>query len=118
VNPLQRNFVAEVKRADEMERKLRFLETQIEKANSFAEPGMEIELPEIKAAGAALDGSDADIVMDELEAKLEDLEKELQQMNNNHEQLVRNHNELTELKYVLQKDDEFFYEVRMLFHYS
>jgi len=31
-------------------------------------------------------------------------------MNNNQEQLNRNHNELIELKYVLQKDDEFFYE--------
>jgi hypothetical protein len=32
-------------------------------------------------------------------------------MNNNQEMLNRNHNELIELKYVLMKDDEFFFQV-------
>lgn len=40
VNAIQRNFVAEVKRCDEMERKLRFFEDQIEKQN-FAEEELE-----------------------------------------------------------------------------
>jgi hypothetical protein len=32
-NPFQRAFISEVKRADELERKLRFFEDQIQKAN-------------------------------------------------------------------------------------
>eukprot|EP01121_Diplochlamys_sp_Union-15-3_P002654 TRINITY_DN1237_c0_g1_i1.p1 TRINITY_DN1237_c0_g1~~TRINITY_DN1237_c0_g1_i1.p1 ORF type:complete len:883 (-),score=189.89 TRINITY_DN1237_c0_g1_i1:64-2712(-) len=104
VNAFQRNFVTEVKMADEMERKLRFFEEQIEKANADLEIGHQpIRIEK---------GDDPllRVKMDELEGKFEDLEKELQQMNNNQEMLNRNYNELIEFKHVLEKDDDFFQE--------
>jgi V-type H+-transporting ATPase subunit a len=104
VNAIQRNFVAEVKRCDEMERKLRFFEDQIEKQN-FAEEELEhLQL------GLGISSSKKTLVpeMDELEARFEDLEKELTQMNSNQEKLKRNYNELIELKHVLEKDSVFF----------
>lgn len=104
VNAIQRNFVAEVKRCDEMERKLRFFEDQIEKQN-FAEEELEhLQL------GLSIGSSKKTLVpeMDELEARFEDLEKELTQMNSNQEKLKRNYNELIELKHVLEKDSVFF----------
>lgn len=42
---------------------------------------------------------------------LEECESELLQLNSNQEMLRRNYNELIELKYVLQKDNEFFQSV-------
>lgn len=110
INAFQRNFVNEVKRADEMERKLRFFETQINQANdeAHAEGLREIKIDERR---------DDDITgqrthMDELESKFEDLEKQIQQMNTNQEALNRNYNQLDELKHVLQKDDDFFKEAQ------
>jgi len=104
VNAFQRNFVNEVKRADEMERKLRFFEQLITKANT----DKDLSQQPIPVAPIPTDGRDRELSMDELETRFEELEKELQQMNNNQEMLNRNHNELIELKYVLEKDEEFF----------
>jgi len=101
VSLIQRNFVAEVKRFDEMERKLRFFDDQIEKQNF----GEELEIINLQFGS-----SRRTLVpeLDELEAKFEDLEKELIQMNSNQEMLKRNYNELIELKHVLEKDNVFF----------
>jgi V-type H+-transporting ATPase subunit a len=69
VNAIQRNFVAEVKRCDEMERKLRFFEDQIEKQN-FAEEELEhLQL------GLGISSSKKTLVpeMDELEVLLPSL---------------------------------------------
>ena len=46
------------------------------------------------------------------QAQFEDLEKELLQLNVNQEKLKRNCNELIELKHVLEKDSEFFEQVK------
>ena len=43
VNAFQRNFVREVRRCDEIERKIRFLHTQLEKAKM---PPSRLEVPE------------------------------------------------------------------------
>jgi hypothetical protein len=45
---------------------------------------------------------------------VDDLEKEIIQINQNQEQLLKNYNELVELKFVLTKDADFFYEVSNL----
>jgi len=100
VSLIQRNFIAEVKRCDEMERKLRFFNDQIEGQNF----GEELELIGLQLGTSRTIAPE----MDDLEARFEDLEKELLQMNSNQEMLKRNYNELVELKHVLEKDNVFF----------
>ncbi|EFA74721.1 vacuolar proton ATPase 100-kDa subunit [Heterostelium album PN500] len=101
VNIFQRYFVNEVKRCDEMDRKLKYFEEQINKDTKLAR---------------ILDNSVTDSVtedqlqMDELESRFDELEAELRQVNTNQETLQRNYNELIELRHVLTKDAVFFQE--------
>lgn len=101
VNAFQRNFVNEVRRADEMERRLTYFQDQIE--NAFTEEEREdIILSKKKKDNAVV------FDMDAWETKFDDLEQELNQLNNNQETLRRDYNELIELRHVLTKDNEFF----------
>jgi V-type H+-transporting ATPase subunit a len=103
VNAFQRNFVIEVKRCDEMERKLRFFEEQVTKEKGLARALTSISVESAGPSSAALS-------MDELETRFDELEKELQQMINNQQMLDRNYNELIELQHVLSADAIFFSE--------
>jgi len=111
VNAFQRNFVNEVKRCDEMERRIKFFEEQVnkEKREILEEHNQNPEdLGLISLADVYIEPKK--LQMDELESKFEELEKELVQMNSNQEMLNRNYNELIELKFVLTKDNTFFSE--------
>ncbi|KAF2069868.1 hypothetical protein CYY_008808 [Polysphondylium violaceum] len=101
VNAFQRNFVNEVKRCDEMERKLKYFEDSISK-----EPKIAKLLPSNLLTAVV----DDEVQMDELEARFDELEVELKQVNGNQETLQRNFNELIELRHVLMKDAVFFQE--------
>eukprot|EP01125_Pyxidicula_operculata_P007322 TRINITY_DN2492_c0_g1_i3.p1 TRINITY_DN2492_c0_g1~~TRINITY_DN2492_c0_g1_i3.p1 ORF type:complete len:866 (-),score=210.00 TRINITY_DN2492_c0_g1_i3:33-2630(-) len=106
VNSFQRNFVSQVKRADEMQRKLRYLENQIVKVNEEAlVDGLkeQIKIEESK-------DDEQKVHMDELEAKFDELEKQIVEMNGHQDKLNHNYNQLIELKYVLIKDESFFAE--------
>ena len=46
VNAFQRKFINEVRRCDEMERKLRFLNNELEKVGIELRPGGNVEAPE------------------------------------------------------------------------
>lgn len=46
VNAFQRKFINEVRRCDEMERKLRFLNNELEKAGIELRPGGNVEAPD------------------------------------------------------------------------
>ncbi|KAK2181481.1 hypothetical protein NP493_396g01015 [Ridgeia piscesae] len=98
VNAFQRKFVNEVRRCDEMERKLRFLEKEIKKD----------EIPMLDTG----DNPDAPAPreMIDLEATFEKLENEMKEVNANAEALMRNFLELTELKHILRKTQSFFEE--------
>jgi len=111
VNAFSRNFVNEVKRCDEMERKVRFFEEQVkkEKRDILIEKGQDPENLDLITLQEEMEGPKKQPI-DELETQLDELEKELVQMNNNQEMLNRNYNELIELKYVLTKDTAFFSE--------
>ncbi|CAG0882372.1 unnamed protein product [Darwinula stevensoni] len=100
VNAFQRKFVNEVRRCDEMERKLRFLEGEISRDNISFDAGENPEAPQPK-----------EIV--DMEATFERLEKELREVNANAVALKKNFLELTELKYILRKTQGFFDEVRL-----
>uniref|UniRef100_A0A1B6E585 V-type proton ATPase subunit a n=2 Tax=Clastoptera arizonana TaxID=38151 RepID=A0A1B6E585_9HEMI len=98
VNAFQRKFVNEVRRCDEMERKLRYLEKEIKKDGiPMLDTGENPEAPQPRE-------------MIDLEATFEKLESELREVNQNAEALKRNFLELTELKHILRKTQVFFDE--------
>uniref|UniRef100_A0A182R8D8 V-type proton ATPase subunit a n=1 Tax=Anopheles funestus TaxID=62324 RepID=A0A182R8D8_ANOFN len=98
VNAFQRKFVNEVRRCDEMERKLRYLEKEIKKDGiPMLDTGESPEAPQPRE-------------MIDLEATFEKLENELREVNQNAEALKRNYLELTELKHILRKTQVFFDE--------
>ncbi|XP_030852884.1 V-type proton ATPase 116 kDa subunit a-like isoform X1 [Strongylocentrotus purpuratus] len=104
VNAFQRKFVNEVRRCDEMERKLRYLEKEILRAGiPILDTG---ENPDAPAPREMID----------LEACFEKLENELKEVNTNQEALKRNFLELTELKHILRKTQHFFDEAE--FHHQ
>ncbi|KAH1174432.1 V-type proton ATPase 116 kDa subunit a1 isoform X4 [Mauremys mutica] len=99
VNVFQRKFVNEVRRCEEMDRKLRFVEKEIKKANiPILDTG---ENPEVPFPRDMID----------LEANFEKIENELKEINTNQEALKRNFLELTELKCILRKTQQFFDEM-------
>lgn len=99
VNAFQRKFVNEVRRCDEMERKLRYLEKEIKKDGiPMLDTGDSPEAPQPRE-------------MIDLEATFEKLENELREVNQNAEALKRNFLELTELKHILRKTQVFFDEM-------
>ncbi|XP_069784005.1 V-type proton ATPase 116 kDa subunit a 1-like [Narcine bancroftii] len=94
----QRKFVNEVRRCEEMERILRFLEKEMTKAN----------IPVIESTENDKAPCPRDVI--ELEGAFEKLEKELKEINTNQEALKNNCLELTELKFLLQITEDFFEE--------
>jgi len=73
MSAFQRPFIGEVKRADELERKLRFFEAQIEKLNAEEEEAKSNLPPvEITARDDVLDadGVESKMQMDDLEVLL------------------------------------------------
>ncbi|KAG7334794.1 hypothetical protein KOW79_001390 [Hemibagrus wyckioides] len=99
VNIFQRKFVNEVRRCEEMDRKLRFVEKEIKKADiPIVDTG---ENPEVPFPRDMID----------LEATFEKLEIELKEINTNQEALKKNFLELTELKHILRRTQQFFDEM-------
>ena len=99
MNAFQRKFVNEVRRCDEMERKLRYLEKEIRKDGiPMLDVGDNPEAPQPRE-------------MIDLEVTFEKLENELKEVNNNAEALKKTFLELTELKHILKKTQQFFDQV-------
>ena len=96
-SPFQRTYANQVKRCEEMARRLRFFTDQIEKSG--------LTLNEFPSIDRTFD-------LDELEVKLETLERELLEVNANSDKLRRSHSELVELQLVLEKAGAFFEDAR------
>ncbi|CAG2107104.1 unnamed protein product, partial [Medioppia subpectinata] len=98
VNAFQRKFVNEVRRCDEMERKLRYLEKEIKRDGiPMLDIGDNPEAPQPRE-------------MIDLEATFEKLENELKEVNTNAEALKKTYLELSELRHILKKTQQFFDE--------
>ncbi|KAK6617491.1 hypothetical protein RUM44_005079 [Polyplax serrata] len=98
VNAFQRKFVAEVRRCDEMERKLRYFEVEVNKDR--------VRMPESEEIPKAPNPRE----ITDLESKLEKTENEMRELSKNAVNLHNNYLELTELKHVLEKTQVFFTE--------
>ncbi|CAH0407363.1 unnamed protein product [Chilo suppressalis] len=96
VNAFQRKFVNEVRRCDEMERKLRYIEAEVHKDG--------VHVPEVKEPPRA--PNPREII--DLEAHLEKTENEILELSHNAVNLKQNYLELTELRHVLEKTEAFF----------
>ncbi|KAI9094946.1 V-type ATPase, V0 complex, 116kDa subunit family [Phlyctochytrium arcticum] len=110
VNAFQRAFVSEIRRLDEMERKLRkeiiceslgFLEAQIKKGDIAIRP---------LDSSLYYSRSRTQQEIDELEGRLNEFEARSQQMNTSLETLNKRYLELTELRHVLRETAIFFDE--------
>ena len=96
-SPFQRTYANQVKRCEEMARRLRFFTDQIEKSGHTLNQNPSLERT---------------FDLDELEVKLESLERELLEVNANSDKLRRSHSELVELQLVLEKAGAFFEDAR------
>ncbi|VDM37841.1 unnamed protein product [Toxocara canis] len=98
VNPFQRMFVRDIRRFDELERKLRFIDTQIRKDNIEIVDECKDEVYEVMPPHE----------LNQLEATLVDLERDVINMNESDLLLKRNFLELKEWEAILEKADQFF----------
>lgn len=117
----QRNYATQVKRCDELARKLRFFRDQVEKQQpewmprhhgdgALDVPGSLLRLG--NGAGSSQHSQRWD--MDDLETKLEEMEQRMLEANANNDQLRKSHAELVEMKMVMERASRFFDEARIL----
>lgn len=99
INSFQRTFVTEIKKLNEIERKLRFLLNQAEKSNIILKPGD-------TTLSYSLNRNQHEI--DQLDFTLTELESRILQMNNSEESLNLKYLELTEMRHVLRETATFF----------
>lgn len=95
-----RTYASQVKRCNEMARRLRFFHEQVTGAS------IPLQSPML----------DAGVDLDELESKLEEIEADLTVINENSERLKKTQAELSELQLVLEKAGAFFDEARQSAH--
>ncbi|KDQ18566.1 hypothetical protein BOTBODRAFT_28956 [Botryobasidium botryosum FD-172 SS1] len=101
VNPFQRSFVGEIRRLDEMARRIRFFSTMIEKE------GLPVK-PVFDSAPIVTTGPRVAQALDELDVKLSGHESRLIQMNESYQTLSTRQRELQEARHVLRETAVFF----------
>lgn len=102
MTPFQRSFVSDIRRLDEMDRRVRFLYSQME-AESVPVRPLESALPFVNTSDQR-----GPQLMDELSVRLREHEERLGQMNGSYEQLQRRLLELEEARHVLRETAVFF----------
>ncbi|KAJ3823021.1 V-type ATPase, V0 complex, 116kDa subunit family [Lentinula raphanica] len=103
VNPFQRSFVGEIRRIDEMSRRVRFFATQIEQEKDVVPIR-----PLYDSAPVITVGPRAPQTMDELDVTLAAHEQRLTQMNESYQKLSERTKELIEARHVLRETAVFF----------
>ncbi|ETN63910.1 vacuolar proton translocating ATPase 116 kDa subunit a 1 [Anopheles darlingi] len=97
INMFQRKYTSEIRRCEEMERKIGYIRREINK-DSVTIPDMPEVIPRTPNSREIID----------LEAQLEKTENEIVELSENNHALLQNFMELTELKNVLEKTQVFF----------
>ncbi|KAF8162789.1 V-type ATPase, V0 complex, 116kDa subunit family [Crassisporium funariophilum] len=103
VNPFQRSFVGEIRRIDEMGRRVRFFSTQIEKEKDVVPIR-----PLYDSAPLITSGPRAAQTVDELDTTLAEHEQRLTKMNDSYQTLSERTKELIEARHVLRETAVFF----------
>jgi len=103
VNPFQRSFVGEIRRIDEMARRVRFFSGQIEKEKDV----ISIR-PLYDSVPCITVGPRAAQTMDDLGTTLVEHETKLTRMNENYNSLTESLRQLTEARHVLRETAVFF----------
>lgn len=98
INAFQRQFVNEVRRCDELQRKIRYIEAEVKKDGVKVKDCTDV--PRAPNPREIID----------LEAHLEKTENEIMELSQNAVNLKTNYLELLELRHVLEKTQGFFYE--------
>ncbi|XP_005178444.1 V-type proton ATPase 116 kDa subunit a 1 [Musca domestica] len=98
VSAFQRKFVTEVRRCDELERRIRYVENEMRKDG--------IEMPKLDEDNEPAAPNPREII--DLEAHLESIETELKELSQNGVNLNMNYNDMSELKAVLENTECFF----------
>jgi V-type H+-transporting ATPase subunit a len=106
VNPFQRSFVGEIRRVDEMARRVRFFANQIEKEKDVVPIRSLADCAPLITVGPR-----AAQTMDELEVTLAEHELRLNKMNESYQTLSERTKELIEAKHVLGETAVFFEKV-------
>ncbi|KAG1868845.1 V-type ATPase, V0 complex, 116kDa subunit family [Suillus tomentosus] len=103
VNPFQRSFVGEIRRTEEMTRRVRFFESQIQKEKDV------VPIRSLYDSAPLLTvGPSAAHNIDELDVTLAEHEKRLVQMNDSYKTLSERTRELVEARHVLRETAVFF----------
>jgi V-type H+-transporting ATPase subunit a len=107
LTPFQRRYVSGVKRCDELERKVRFFNAEIDKFG--------LEVRTIGSAEQFLRSTEqvnsSAALLNDLERELEEAEKQLLEFNKFHDKLSQEYNEKIELHEVLAKSASFYSSV-------
>jgi V-type H+-transporting ATPase subunit a len=106
VNPFQRSFVGEIRRIDEMGRRVRFFAAQIAKEKDVVPIR-----PLYDSAPLITVGPRAAQTFDELDTTLAEHEQRLVQMNESYLTLSERTKELVEARHVLRETSVFFEKV-------
>lgn len=107
VNTFQRSFVGEIRRIDEMARRVRFFSNQIEKDKDVVPIR-----PLYDSAPLITVGPRAAQTIDELDVTLAEHEMRLVKMNDSYQTLSERTKELIEARHVLRETAVFFEKVR------
>ena len=107
VNPFQRSFIGEIRRIDEMARRVRFFSTQIEREKDKIPVR-----PLYDSAPLITVGPRAAQTMDSLDVTFTEHESRLVQMNESYELLSGRLRELVEARHVLRETAVFFDRVK------
>ncbi|GAA98242.1 uncharacterized protein L969DRAFT_85810 [Mixia osmundae IAM 14324] len=100
VNPFQRTYVSEIRRLDEMERRLRFLTAQIHESEIYIRP--------LTETMHLVQGRNSLQLVSELETILAERENRMSEMNESQETLQKRTMELEEARHVLRETAVFF----------